>query len=62
MGFDNKKKNKVDAVIDEVLESERLKQGANTVKSGTVGLIKFAIVIGVVGFVLLILGVMTGVI
>lgn len=62
MSNENEKKNKIDAAIDVVLESERLKQSAQSVKSGAVALIKVAVLIGVVGFVVLILGVMAGVI
>ncbi len=62
MDSENKKNNRVDAVIDEVLASERLKQGAKAVKSGSAVLIKYVLGFGVIGFALLILGVITGVI
>lgn len=55
-------KNKVDKVIDEFAESERLKQGVNKVKNGVVTTTKFSISFVVIGFILLIVLVAFGIV
>jgi hypothetical protein len=48
-------KNKIDAVVDEVLESKRLKQGVGFMFKSVLGLV-------ITGFILLVLLVMTGIV
>lgn len=55
-------KNKVDKVIDEFAESERLKQGVNKVKKGVVTTTKFSISFIVIGFIILIILVALGIV
>lgn len=55
-------KNKVDKVIDQFAESERLKQGVDKVKNGAITTAKFSISIIVLGFMLLIVLVALGII
>ena len=55
-------KNKVDKLINEIAESERLQQGVNKVKKGVVTTTKFSISFMVIGFVLLVILVALGVV
>lgn len=55
-------KNKVDKVIDEIAESERLRQGVNKVKNGLVTTIKFSILFIVASLLLLIILVALGIV
>jgi hypothetical protein len=55
-------KNKVDKVIDEFAESERLRQGVNKLKNGIVTTIKFSILFIVVSLLLLIILVALGIV
>lgn len=53
-------KNKIDKIIDEFAESERLKQGANKIKQGVVITTKFSISFIIIGFIILIILVALG--
>jgi hypothetical protein len=55
-------KNKIDKIIDEIAESERLKQGAKKVKQGVVKTTKFSISFIIIGFIILIILVALGIV
>lgn len=52
------KENKIDAAIDQVLESKRLKQGVNATKKG----LSFIAILGILFFILLLVGVALGIV
>jgi len=52
------KKNKIDMVIDEVIESKRFKQSGKAVKNS----LKFVTILGIVFFILLVIAVATGIV
>jgi len=54
-------KNKIDAVIDEVLESKHVKQGGKLLFKKMLVLIKYTLVLTILGAVLLIIAVASGV-
>lgn len=55
-------KNKVDKVIDEIAESERLKQSVKKVKKGVVTTTKFSISFVLIGFIVLVILVALGIV
>jgi len=55
-------KNKVDKIIDEFAESERLKEGVNKIKQGAVATTKFSISFVTVGLIIFVILVALGII
>ena len=55
-------KNKVDKIIDEVIESERLKSGVDIVKSCVGSVVKFTVFSGTIIFIILIIAVAAGIV
>ena len=55
-------KNKVDKIIDEFAESERLNQGVHKIKKGAVVATKFSIYAVIIWFILLVLFVAIGIV